>query len=121
MARRGGRRQGGRSANTRRTTNILSQLPWQLPSNPDVPTEPLNEEAVHAIHDGAMRVLEEVGIEFIHEEAKQLLAKAGCIVAPDSDNVRMGRDFVMEQVQNCLLYTSPSPRDGLLSRMPSSA
>ena len=24
-------------------------------------------------------------------------------------------------VQNCLLYTSPSPRDGLLSRMPSSA
>ena len=24
-------------------------------------------------------------------------------------------------VNNCLLYTSPSPRDGLLSRMPSSA
>ena len=25
------------------------------------------------------------------------------------------------QVMGCLLYTSPSPRDGLLSRMPSSA
>ena len=25
------------------------------------------------------------------------------------------------QYNNCLLYTSPSPRDGLLSRMPSSA
>ena len=25
------------------------------------------------------------------------------------------------QVDSCLLYTSPSPRDGLLSRMPSSA
>ena len=25
------------------------------------------------------------------------------------------------QHENCLLYTSPSPRDGLLSRMPSSA
>ena len=25
------------------------------------------------------------------------------------------------QLQHCLLYTSPSPRDGLLSRMPSSA
>ena len=24
-------------------------------------------------------------------------------------------------IQRCLLYTSPSPRDGLLSRMPSSA
>ena len=27
----------------------------------------------------------------------------------------------MEEASNCLLYTSPSPRDGLLSRMPSSA
>ena len=26
-----------------------------------------------------------------------------------------------EKTENCLLYTSPSPRDGLLSRMPSSA
>ena len=26
-----------------------------------------------------------------------------------------------EEEKNCLLYTSPSPRDGLLSRMPSSA
>ena len=26
-----------------------------------------------------------------------------------------------EQSTDCLLYTSPSPRDGLLSRMPSSA
>ena len=25
------------------------------------------------------------------------------------------------EVRGCLLYTSPSPRDGLLSRMPSSA
>ena len=27
----------------------------------------------------------------------------------------------VQQPENCLLYTSPSPRDGLLSRMPSSA
>ena len=28
---------------------------------------------------------------------------------------------LLERVVYCLLYTSPSPRDGLLSRMPSSA
>ena len=28
---------------------------------------------------------------------------------------------IVEQYKICLLYTSPSPRDGLLSRMPSSA
>ena len=32
---------------------------------------------------------------------------------------RDGRDGFVST--NCLLYTSPSPRDGLLSRMPSSA
>ena len=29
--------------------------------------------------------------------------------------------FVYMSIGSCLLYTSPSPRDGLLSRMPSSA
>ena len=32
-----------------------------------------------------------------------------------------GYDQQLEKNYNCLLYTSPSPRDGLLSRMPSSA
>ena len=33
------------------------------------------------------------------------------------------REFedMLNQIKTCLLYTSPSPRDGLLSRMPSSA
>ena len=29
--------------------------------------------------------------------------------------------FALDDIKPCLLYTSPSPRDGLLSRMPSSA
>ena len=29
--------------------------------------------------------------------------------------------WALEEAKLCLLYTSPSPRDGLLSRMPSSA
>ena len=35
-------------------------------------------------------------------------------------NAPVRRFFVADR-QSCLLYTSPSPRDGLLSRMPSSA
>ena len=31
------------------------------------------------------------------------------------------RHFFLDQVMPCLLYTSPSPRDATLSRMPSSA
>ena len=56
------------------------------------------------------------------EEGKIRLARdtANKTQAPEFLN-----DFITEYVKNggqdCLLYTSPSPRDGLLSRMPSSA
>ena len=38
-------------------------------------------------------------------------------VGPDE----WGSAIMIAEVSYCLLYTSPSPRDGLLSRMPSSA
>ena len=47
----------------------------------------------------------------LHEIADGLEGKLVHITCVD----HTGRDY------NCLLYTSPSPRDGLLSRMPSSA
>ena len=31
------------------------------------------------------------------------------------------KEYVIENLETCLLYTSPSPRDRSLSRMPSSA
>ena len=36
-------------------------------------------------------------------------------------NTRFGQPLTTGLAYICLLYTSPSPRDGLLSRMPSSA
>jgi trimethylamine--corrinoid protein Co-methyltransferase len=58
-----------------------------------------------------MRVLEEIGIEFLNKEAKGILNKAGCRVASDSNNVRMGRDFVMEQVRNAPAEFNITPRN----------
>ena len=40
--------------------------------------------------------------------------------ALSSKNIKSLID-IFKSLNNCLLYTSPSPRDGLLSRMPSSA
>ena len=39
----------------------------------------------------------------------------------DRGDEKKGLDFASTPSKYCLLYTSPSPRDGLLSRMPSSA
>ena len=37
------------------------------------------------------------------------------------EELSLGDAVNMERLNNCLLYTSPSPRDATLSRMPSSA
>ena len=48
------------------------------------------------------------------------MASPGTDVKLSEDRVKGYRNF-LNKLWNCLLYTSPSPRDGLLSRMPSSA
>lgn len=43
-----------------------------------------------------MRILKEIGIEFLNPEAVEILRKAGCLV--NGTNVKMDEDFVMEMV-----------------------
>ena len=43
------------------------------------------------------------------------------VLRPPQPRVEHVADGVAEQVESCLLYTSPSPRDRTRSRMPSSA
>ena len=105
------RRGGGRAGNAarRKKAGAIEQMPWRLPVNIDRPTEPLSEEGVARIHDGAMRILEEIGIEFFNAEARALLKQAGCSV--EGDRVRMGRDFVMEMVGKAPSSWTLTPRN----------
>ena len=48
-----------------------------------------------------------------HKEATKIIIDSGAML-----NLK---NIYGETPLDCLLYTSPSPRDGLLSRMPSSA
>ena len=51
---------------------------------------------------------------------KELNAKKAVLKA-EAAMLNQQHQLEIEQARICLLYTSPSPRDGLLSRMPSSA
>ena len=92
------RRAGGRAGNLRGKGPSVEQSPWALPEFSDPPIEPLSPEAVQAVHNGAMRVLEEIGIQFLHPRAVEVLVKAGCTVLDDGVTILMGRDFVMEKI-----------------------
>ena len=106
------RRGGGRAGNVRRDTgSAISQLAWQIPELLDAPTEPLSPEGLAAIDDGAMRILEEIGIDFLHEDAKAHLKAAGADVDPATNRVRFDRALVREWVAKAPSSFTITPRN----------
>ena len=104
------RRAGGRAGNkTRAGSAVIDQMPWRIPVNPDRPTEPLDADGVQAIHRGTMRILKEIGIEFLNPEAVAILKQAGCTV--NGTNVRMDEEFVMEMLGHAPATFTITPRN----------
>ncbi len=103
------RRAGGRAGNKQRAGSAaIDQMPWRVPVNPDRPTEPMDMDGVMAIHKGAMKILSEIGIEFLNPDAVAYLKQAGCRV--NGTNVRMDEDFVMD-----MLKTAPDMVTGAMA------
>ena len=104
------RRAGGRAGNKIRAGSAaIEQMPWRIPVNPDRPTEPLDADGVQAIHRGTMRILKDIGIEFLNPDAVTILKKAGCTV--NGTNVRMDEDFVMEMLARAPETFTMTPRN----------
>ena len=80
------RRAGTRSGEKRNKSSGTAQLPWSLPQNADQKVEPLPVEGVEAIHDAAMKILEQIGIEFLNLDAVEILKKAGCSVSKKTND-----------------------------------
>src|SRR6266850_7896083 len=60
------------------------------------PYDLLSGEEVEAIHEQAMTILEEIGVDFLHDRAREIFGQAGMKV--EDNRVRFDRAFVMEQV-----------------------
>ncbi|GIT90515.1 methyltransferase [Jannaschia pagri] len=104
------RRSGGRRGHAARAGGaIIDQMPFRQPRNIDRPTEPLDGDGIQAIHTGVMRILRDIGIEFLNPEAVDHLRRAGCRV--DGTNVRMDSDFVMEMLGHAPSQFTITPRN----------
>ena len=73
----------------------------------------------HAISEPAALTAEQE--EEMAAMAKWAKAEEGMRLVQELESHSAQRDDAIANLQNCLLYTSPSPRDATLSRMPSSA
>ena len=128
MTRRSSRRS---SVAVRRTVlGLMLGIPLIAPSVMAQEATPADETVEESVTETETLVVEqprvlisEVLIEGIegHPEEERLQ-----ISTYDAMQVRPGMRVTREELQNdlngiCLLYTSPSPRDATLSRMPSSA
>ena len=56
----------------------------------------LNQEQEEQVHEYAMRICEEIGLDVLHQDARKLLEEAGQKV--EGDRVYFDRGFVMEQL-----------------------
>ena len=63
-------------------------------TNPFTPVAVFSDDRVQAIHETALRVLEELGIKVLLPEARAIFRQAGAIADDDSEMVRIGRDVV---------------------------
>ena len=62
------------------------------------PTEVVSADELESIHDASMRILEEIGMDFLDEDARSLLAKAGATIEPGSERVRFDRAMIAEAI-----------------------
>jgi trimethylamine--corrinoid protein Co-methyltransferase len=82
----------------RRVAGGLKQLPWRHYRNPYKPIEVLRPEQVEKIHEASLRILEEIGMEFLDAEALSILKAAGVKVEAGSQRVRLDRGLVLESI-----------------------
>ncbi|MEP1124236.1 MAG: trimethylamine methyltransferase family protein [Ilumatobacter sp.] len=81
----------------KRTRSVVADQPPYAQPRRRLPVTPLvTDDELDAIHRASLRVLAETGIDFLHPEARRLLAAAGARV--DGDRVRFDPDMVLETV-----------------------
>ena len=72
----------------------FEQLPFQQLQNPYKPVELISEDQLEAIHQASLTVLEDIGINFLLPEAREILKTAGADVEADGTRVRFDRGLI---------------------------
>ena len=95
------RRAGGRAGHERHV--LPQQRPWAQPRLRYRPTEVVSADELESIHLASLRVLSEIGMDFLDPDAREALRAAGATIADGSERVRFDPDMVTETIR-----TAPS-------------
>ncbi len=75
------------------------------------PLPALNEDQLETIHHASLKILEEVGIEFMGERARALFRQAGAEVDDESGCVRIHRELVDQALSSAPTNVILTPRN----------
>jgi trimethylamine---corrinoid protein Co-methyltransferase len=87
----------GRAARRRRAVERgggAAEPPAGQPRSPFAPLDLVSRDELESIHQAALEVLKEIGIDFLHDEARAMLREAGADVDPASRRVRFDPPLV---------------------------
>src|SRR4029453_11837038 len=95
-----------------RIANAIPQLPRRLSVRYFPPMEIISANEVEAIHQASLVLLQEIGMDFMLPEARDLLKKAGARI--DGERVRFDRDMVEELIRSApenFTFHAPNPEN----------
>ena len=81
-----------------RTTSGIRQLPWKQPRNPYSPFEIVSADQIEAIHQASMKILRELGIAFLDDEALDILKEHGADVDRSTQMVKFDSELIEKYI-----------------------
>src|SRR5215210_733773 len=107
------RRSGGRAGHERHL--LPQQRPWSQPRMRYRPTEVVSADEVESIHLASLRILSEIGMDFLDADARAILKAAGAETTADTQRVRFDPAMVVETIRtapvNFTLHARNPERD----------
>lgn len=94
-----------------RHSSAIEQMPWRQVRNPHAKLKLISDDEVEALHQGALRILEEIGCRFFLDDALAIVGKAGARVEPSDRRVRIGRELVAEALKTVPSSVRLTPRN----------
>ena len=91
-------RSGGRAAKRSGASAAFEQPPFRRLKRPFEPTRIVSVDQLEAIHLASLRVLSEIGLDVLHDEARAIMKKAGADVRPGSERVRFDPAMILETI-----------------------
>ena len=96
-------RRGGRAGRAGRSAGKgpIDQKPFRQPRRRFAPTDIVSADALERIHQASLTILEEIGMDFLDAEARDICVKAGATVAPGTIRVCFDRAMIEAAIKTC--------------------